>query len=236
MHAVIMTGGRGVRLRPFTDVLPKGLLPVGGQPILETIIKQLRHHGFSEITLVCGYLGQFIQTYFTDGSRFGVHLDYYMEEQPRGTIGSLRNLGEWSEPRLIMNCDVLTTLDFAGMFRYHQTHSPLVTVASQIKTIPISLGVIETNDDAVTALSEKPEQKVRVSMGIYVMEPNAIDYIPKEASFDAPQLIQSALADGQLVRQFGNDADWLDIGTPEDYERAQSKFQELSDAGLLGGE
>ncbi len=236
MRAIIMTGGRGVRLRPYTDVLPKGLLPVGGKPILETIITQLRRSGFQQITLVCGYLGWLIETYFGDGGRLGVHLDYYTESEPKGTIGALRDLGEWSEPRLVMNCDVLTTLDYQGLFRYHKANSPLITVASQMKSIPISLGVVETDEERVTGLFEKPETKVQVSMGIYVVEPKALDYIPQNACFDAPQLIQSALKNGQKVLQFRNDAYWLDIGTPEDYQSAQGKFQELHDAILAGGD
>lgn len=226
MDAVIMTGGKGTRMSPYTQVLPKGLLPVGGRPILETIVKQLAHHGFRSITMTCGYLAPLIQTYFGDGKHWGISLSYTVEPQPLGTIGALRLLPPWQGPVLVMNCDILTTLDYTRFLRFHQSGDGCLTVATQRSDIPFHLGVVETNGDRVTHFAEKPRQNATVSMGIYIMEPKVLDFIPANTFFDTPELIRTLLKQGETVRHYMNDAFWMDIGRPEDYRRANKLLPE----------
>ncbi|MDD9269944.1 sugar phosphate nucleotidyltransferase [Paenibacillus sp. GCM10023248] len=235
MEVVIMTGGKGMRMAPYTKVLPKGLLPVGEQPILEIIVKQLRHYGFTSITMACGYLSSLIQTYFGDGSSRGVDITYHVEREPLGTIGPLKCLRRMSGPFLLINCDVLTTLNFAKFRDFHIEGGSLLTIASQKKGIPIQLGVLETKDDYVTNIIEKPTHLACVSMGIYMMNPIITDYIPANKFFDIPDLIHAVLADDQKVRHYENTDFWLDIGRPSDYTLANEEFGKLKSI-LLPGE
>ncbi|UJF35789.1 sugar phosphate nucleotidyltransferase [Paenibacillus hexagrammi] len=235
MEAVIMTGGKGMRMAPYTKVLPKGLLPVGEQPILSIIVKQLRHYGFTSITMACGYLSDLIQTYFGDGSAWGVSIRYHVEKQPLGTVGPLASLQRPSGPFLVMNCDVLTTLDFRQFMQFHTSGGSLLTIASQQKGVPIELGVLETENEYVTNFIEKPMRSAHVSMGIYMMNPDVVDFIPTEQFFDIPDLIHALLAADSSVRHFENDAFWLDIGRISDYTAANDQFEQWKTA-LLPGE
>lgn len=235
VEVVIMTGGKGLRMAPYTKVLPKGLLPVGEQPILEIIVKQLRNYGFTSITMACGYLSELIQTYFGDGSSRGVSITYHVEHEPLGTIGPLKCLKQKSGPFLLINCDVLTTLDFAKFRAYHINGDSLLTIASQKKDIPIELGVLETKEDYVTNIVEKPTHTAYVSMGIYMMNPEVTDYIPANQYFDIPDLIHAILAAKEKVRHYENNDFWLDIGRPSDYTRANEEFIKLKSV-LLPGE
>ncbi|MGG1551498.1 sugar phosphate nucleotidyltransferase [Paenibacillus ferrarius] len=235
MEAVIMTGGKGMRMAPYTKVLPKGLLPVGEQPILEIIVKQLRNYGFTSITMACGYLSGLIQTYFGDGSSRGISISYYVEKEPLGTVGPIRLIQRRSSPFLLINCDVLTTLDFAGFRDFHMTGGSILTIASQKRGIPIELGVLETQEEYVTNFIEKPTRSAYVSMGIYMMNPEIADYIPAGSYFDIPDLIHKLLAAGEKVRHYENNDFWLDIGRPSDYTRANEEFGKLKSL-LLPGE
>ena len=225
MDAVIMTGGKGLRMAPYTKVLPKGLLPVGEQPILEIIVKQLRYHGFTNITMACGYRSSLIQTYFGNGSAWNVSITYQVETEPRGTAGPLKTLTHLSEPFLLINCDVLTTLPFRKLWEFHMSGGrSLMTIASQQKQIPIELGVLETEGDRVIRFIEKPVRNARVSMGIYMMDPDILAYIPEKQFFDIPDLIRVLLEDGKEVRHYENDAFWIDIGRPADFARANEVY------------
>lgn len=235
MEAVIMTGGKGMRMSPYTKVLPKGLLPVGEKPILEIIVKQLRYHGFTNITMACGYLAPLIQAYFGDGKAWNVSITYQVEHEPYGTAGPLKTLTHLSEPFLLINCDVLTTLSFRQLWEFHRSGDSLMTIASQKKQIPIELGVLETEGDRVTGFVEKPSQTAHVSMGIYVLNPEILHYIPEKRFFDIPDLIQALLAAGKVVRHYDNDAFWFDIGRPTDFERANEAYPKMKHL-LLPGE
>jgi len=220
-----MTGGKGLRMAPYTKVLPKGLLPVGEQPILEIIVKQLRYHGFTNITMACGYRSSLIQTYFGNGSAWNVSITYQVETEPRGTAGPLKTLTHLSEPFLLINCDVLTTLPFRKLWEFHMSGGrSLMTIASQQKQIPIELGVLETEGDRVIRFIEKPVRNARVSMGIYMMDPDILAYIPEKQFFDIPDLIRVLLEDGKEVRHYENDAFWIDIGRPADFARANEVY------------
>lgn len=235
MEVVIMTGGKGMRMAPYTKVLPKGLLPVGEQPILEIIVKQLRNYGFTSITMACGYLSGLIQTYFGDGSSRDVSISYYVENEPLGTVGPIKLISRRHGPFLLINCDVLTTLDFSRFRDFHIQGGSILTIASQKKGIPIELGVLETQDEYVTNFVEKPTRSAYVSMGIYMMNPEVADYIPSHQYFDIPDLIHALLAANEKVRHYENNDFWLDIGRPADYTLANEQFGKLKSL-LLPGE
>ncbi|MFB5191249.1 sugar phosphate nucleotidyltransferase [Alicyclobacillus fastidiosus] len=235
MEAVIITGGKGLRLAPFTKVLPKGLLPIGEQPMLEIIVKQLRNHGFTTIHMACGYLSSLIQTYFQNGERWGVDIDYVVEKEPLGTIGPLKMVPLISkQPVLVMNCDVLTTLNFRDMMNFHMNGTSLLTIASQKKSVPIEFGVLQTDGSRVTQFLEKPGRSEHVSMGIYVVSPALIDYIPRDKYYDMPDLILRLLASQQEVRHFENESFWLDVGRPDDFAKAGEVFPRI-EAELMRG-
>lgn len=228
LEAVIVTGGKGSRLTPFTKVLPKGLLPVGEQPILEIIVKQLRNYGFTHLHMACGYLASLIQTYFGDGGPWGVNIDYVIEDKELGTIGPLKKISCLSgRPILVINCDVLTTLDFRKLMEFHNSGTSLLTIASQKKTVPMQFGVLQTKGDRVTDFVEKPTRAEHVSMGIYVMSQELVEQIPDEIYYDMPDLILQRLASGEEVRHFENDAFWLDIGRYEDFVNANELYPQI---------
>ena len=221
MRAVILAGGRGTRLLPYTTVLPKPLMPLGDRPILEIIIGQLRQHGFTEITMATGYLSHLLQAYFGDGSRFGVHIEYSIEDQPLGTAGPLTLIEDLKEPFLFMNGDVLTNLDFSDLYRYHDAQAADMTVSLYAKDIQIDLGVLDLNQDSeVIRYIEKPTFSYMVSMGIYVISAHVLDYFPRGQRFDLPDMVQRLLKDQRKVAGYRCRGEWLDIGRPEDYARA----------------
>ncbi|WP_206922856.1 sugar phosphate nucleotidyltransferase [Alicyclobacillus suci] len=235
MEAVIITGGKGLRLAPFTKVLPKGLLPIGDQPILEIIVKQLKHHGFTTIHMACGYLASLIQTYFEDGRKWGVDIDYVVEDKPLGTIGPLQKVPfVGQEPVLIMNCDVLTTLDFRNMMAFHRASDSALTIASQDRRVPIEFGVLRTDGIRVTKFLEKPERRELVSMGIYVADPALVRHIPEDTYYDMPDLILQLLAVGEPVQHYENQSFWLDIGRQSDFAQASEIFPSIQSQLLPG--
>lgn len=235
VHAVIMTGGKGTRLAPYTKVLPKGLLPIGSQPMLEIIVKQLHMYGFTNITMACGYMANLIQTYFGDGSRFGVTIQYVVEDTTLGTVGALKIVPELADTFLVMNCDVLTTLDLRDFAQFHRAGSSMLTIASQQRSMPIRLGVLRVKQDKVIDFVEKPVEQVCVSMGMYMMNREVIDCIPNDKYFDVPDLVRRVLARNLPVRHYENKAYWSDIGTYEDYVKACDEFDEIEPLLFSGG-
>lgn len=234
MDAFIMTGGKGLRLAPYTDVLPKGLLPVGGRPMLHWIVSQLTHHGVQRITMACGHLAELIQTYFGDGSRYDVEIRYFVEDKPLGTAGALRLIDVSDEPFLVLNCDLLTTLDFSELMRFHRQHGGLLTVASHLQVGRLEYGTLVTQGDRVVHYLEKPMQTAVVGMGVYVLSPDCLKYLPSEDNVDMPQVIEQILDAGQPVYHFANDAYWLDIGRPSDFKKANEDIQSIVRIAGLG--
>ena len=229
MKAVILAGGRGTRLAPYTTILPKPLLPLGEKPILDVIIRQLRQHDITDITLAVGHLAELFMSYFGDGRQFGaVKMTYSREERPLGTAGPLRLVPGLSETFLVMNGDVLTTLDFRDLVASHQARRALVTVAIQTRRIPIDLGVVEHDADfRLTRYVEKPVHDVQVSTGIYVFEPRVLEFIPEGEHLDLPDLMTRLVQAGEPVYCHPFDGYWMDIGRSEDYARAAADFDEL---------
>lgn len=225
MRAVILAGGLGARLRPYTTVIPKPLVPVGGRPVLEHIIRCLHRSGVRQVDLSVSYLGALIQVYLSQAHLPDeIELRYHWEDQPLGTAGALRAVPDLGGTFLVMNGDILTTLDYAALIRHHEEHDATLTIAMHRQSVDIDLGVIESRDGVVTGYVEKPTLNYDVSMGIYVYDARALDYLPQGPS-QFPDLVLRLLEAGEPVRAFASDADWYDIGTVEEHERAARDFE-----------
>ena len=190
MKAVVLAGGKGTRLAPYTRILPKPLMPIGDMPILEVLLRQLKRAGVDEAILTVGHLAELLRAFFQDGERLGLTVRYSFEDIPLGTAGPLRLVKGLDETFLVMNGDVLTTLDFAKLIDYHRKSGALVTVAVHSREVKIDLGVLKLNGDSrVVDYIEKPTLQLRVSMGVNVFEPAVVDFIPFNQYFDFPSLI-----------------------------------------------
>jgi len=225
MRAVILAGGKGTRLAPYTTVLPKPLMPIGDMPILEIVIRRLAHYGFDHITLAVGYLAELLMAYCGDGAKYKVNLDYSREQEPLGTAGPLGLIRDLDESFLVMNGDLLTTLDFSALWQYHRQRGAIATLASYRKDVKIDLGVVEVSDDNwVTDYIEKPTYHYSVSTGVYIFEPEILKYIEPGKRLDLPELVLKLLRGGKNVNVYPFDGYWLDIGRHEDYEIAIEEF------------
>jgi NDP-mannose synthase len=227
MKAVILAGGRGARLAPYTTIFPKPLVPIGERPILEIIIRQLVRQGIGDIVLSVGHLGELIEAYFQNGHRNipGLDLSYVRESKPRGTAGPLAHIPNLDQTFLVMNGDILTTLDYQSLYEFHRSSGAVLTIAMHRKDVRIDLGVLETNEaQEVVAYREKPAYSFDVSMGIYVYEPAVLRYIAKDEYLDFPDLVLRLLSFGEKVVGFHSEDYWFDIGRREDYELAQKEF------------
>jgi len=228
MRVVILAGGKGARLKPYTTILPKPLMPLDDMPILEVILRQLRQAGFSAITIAVGHLAGLIGAYFGDGSKWGVKIDYALEHQPLGTAGPLASIDDLGETFLVMNGDVLTTLDYRELVNYHRQRKGLATVAMYNREIKINLGVLKTNDrDEIYDYVEKPVFEYQASMGIYVFESRILKYLDRGKPFDLPDLIKALIKADEVVNGFRFNGYWRDIGRREDYEQAVEEFKTL---------
>jgi NDP-mannose synthase len=223
-QVVILCGGAGTRLAPYTHVLPKPLLPLGDRAILEHVIEHLGLQGFKNIVLSVGHLSHLIQAVFGDGDSHGVKISYVREDRPLGTAGSLRLIHGLQSTFLMLNGDVLTTLDYRDLVRRHHQMSNLLTIAVTVRTTSIDYGVLTLEKAGeghrVTRYEEKPSFDATVSMGAYVLEPAVLELIPGDNYFDFPQLVQALLDAGAAVGAYVYDGFWLDIGRHEDYEVA----------------
>ncbi|MBN1656838.1 MAG: NTP transferase domain-containing protein [Anaerolineae bacterium] len=236
MKAVILAGGRGQRLAPYTTILPKPLLPIDDIPILEVVIRQLKSAGFDDVTMAVGYLAELLIAYFGDGEKLGVRIRYSREEQPLGTAGPLSLLDHLDEPFLVMNGDLLTTLDYRAMWDFHAHGGTLATLATFRRSVNIDLGVIETDGaGSVTAYIEKPTYHYTVSTGIYVFDPLVLRLLSRGEKFDLPDLVTALMSKGHRVATFPFEGYWLDIGRPDDYQRALDEFRH-NRARFLEGE
>jgi NDP-sugar pyrophosphorylase family protein len=230
MKAVILAGGKGARLAPYTTIFPKPMLPVGDKPILEIIIRQLAYYGFKEIVLSVGHLAELIQAYFQNRNTLpeGISLTYIKEEKPLGTAGPIALIPDLKETFLVMNGDVLTTLDYLKLLAFHKEKGALLTVAMHKKEVKMNLGIIEvSNDYQITKYTEKPQFSYFNSMGIYVYEPEVIRYIEPGVYLDLPTLVLKLIENGDKVFGYYHDKPhyWLDIGQHEDYQKANEEFE-----------
>lgn len=234
MRVVILAGGKGTRLKPYTTIFPKPLMPVDDMPILEVVIRQLRKKGFNKITIAVGHLAGLIESYFGDGSKWGVKLDYSREHKPLGTAGPLAFINNLKDTFLLINGDVLTDLDYIELMKYHKKEKAMATVAMYMKEVEINFGVLKANENnKIFDYIEKPNILHQVSMGIYAFEPKILKYVKKEAHFDLPELIKTLVEHNELVKGYPFNGYWRDIGRIDDYEKAIEEFKKMR-GKLLG--
>lgn len=231
-RAVIMAGGEGTRLRPFTHTIPKPLLPIGRKPVAQMIIERLVDHGFTDIIMSLGYAADLIRAYFQDGARFGVRISYYEEASKLGTAGCLAHLPELKEgPFLVTNGDLLTDLDYRDLLERHKTAGAALTVATRTETVSLPYGVLHIENGRVQSVQEKPLHSYSCNAGIYALSPEAIDYVPADGASDMTDLIARLLEKGKVVQPYEIPGYWYDLAEAGDFDRA---IDELGKLGLLG--
>jgi NDP-sugar pyrophosphorylase family protein len=228
VQAVILAGGKGTRLVPFTHVFPKPLVPLGEKPILDTILRQLKHFGFTQVTLAVGYMAEMIETYVQHGERYGLDITYSFEEEPLGTVGPLAQMAHLEQRFLVMNGDVITNLDYGDLVTFHRQQQGLLTIGTYQKHFKIDLGIIHhEGNHSITDYIEKPLHIFQVSMGVYVFEREVLQYIEPRKRLDLPDLVKRLLAHGRSVVSYPFEGYWLDIGNHSDYEKALEEYDRI---------
>lgn len=227
MIAVLLAGGKGTRLAPFTISLPKPLMPVGNHPILEILIKQLKEAGVNKVIICVGYLESLIRSYFGDGSKFGIEIVYSSEDQPLGTAGPMKLIqSQLTDTFFFMNGDIFTDVDLREMYKFHKTNNATATIGLTRRTVDIDFGVIKIDEKSeFTEWKEKPTLEYLVSMGMYVFEPSVLKYLPGDF-FNVPDLIIRLHDAKEKVSGFQHKGQWLDIGRIEDYQLACKLMEE----------
>jgi NDP-mannose synthase len=232
-QAIVLAGGQGTRLRPYTTVLPKPLVPIGDRPICEIVVERLRGAGFTHVVFAVNHLAELIEAFFGDGRKWGLEIRYARESEPLGTAGPIAMVEELDDSFLVMNGDVLCDLDLRELVAAHRERDAIATLAAYRKSVPVSLGVIDVGEDErLVGYTEKPTLHYRVCMGIYVFERRVLEYIPRGQRMDLPDLMQALVARGERVHCHAFSGDWFDIGRPEDYEQAL-QWYEANAARLL---
>ena len=225
MKAVLLAGGLGTRLAPYTAVLPKPLMPIGDKPILDIVIRQLKHQGVKEVILAVNHMAELLMSYFGDGERIGLPIQYSREEKPLGTAGPLGLLQNIEDSFIVMNGDILTNLNFSNLVDNHHASNSIATMGVCRRIVETDLGVVEFDvNDVLTSYLEKPTYEHWVSMGIYVFQPRVLEFIQPGQHLDLPDLMNMLISSGETINCFRHEGYWLDIGRLEDYEKAQSDF------------
>ena len=225
-HVMIMAGGLGTRLRPITETVPKPMIEVGGRPILEHILERFREQGFRKISLCVNHLAEIIEHHFCDGARFGVQIDYVRETKRMGTAGALSLLAERPEkPLIVMNGDILTSINFGQMLAFHYENAALATMGLNRYQYQVPYGVVDVRNHHITGFSEKPVFDFFVNAGIYVISPEILDLIPPDRFFDMPSLFDQIHPDRRVA--FPLHEYWLDVGKPADLSRAMDEFGDI---------
>lgn len=233
MKAVIQAGGKGTRLRPYTLVLPKPMMPIGDISVIELTLKWLRRNGVIDAYITTGYLGHLLKALCGDGSQWSLNIEYSHEKEPMGTVGALNLLKErLDETFLVLNGDLVTDLDLYDFTRFHRSHGGMLTVGVTSRKVHVDLGVLETEGSTVTAFHEKPSISYTVSMGIYCMEPDILEMIPEGVPFGFDDLMHVMLGKGLPVHVFNHNGTWMDIGRPEDFQKAQEFLTQNEDRVL----
>ncbi len=224
-RAVILAGGKGTRLKPFTLVLPKPLVPVDEYPILEIVIRQLAQFNFNHITIAVNHQADLIKAFFGNGEKWNIKIDYSKEEKPLSTMGPLKLIKDLPEDFLVMNGDILTDLDYSNFYRTHVTNKELYTILSKKREDKVEYGILETNEaNSLIGFKEKPVNHYQVSTGIYMVNKKVLNDIPYNTSFGFDQLMLKFINDNKNVKVQPFDGYWLDIGRPDDYEKATDIF------------
>jgi NDP-sugar pyrophosphorylase family protein len=233
VHAVIMAGGRGTRLAPYTAVLPKPLMPLNDRPILDVLVRQLLRDGVKGITISVSPLSGLIETWMRHHGRYGIPIDFVYEDAPLGTAGALRNIRRPDSTFLALNGDVLTTLDVRDLIAHNRETGAIATMAIKRRTVDVEYGLVHLHSDGrVDRLEEKPQLAFTVSMGVYAMAPSIVDLIGDGERIDFPDLMVRAMNAGHTVDTLLYDGYWRDIGNPADYEAAIVDFDANPDEFL----
>jgi NDP-sugar pyrophosphorylase family protein len=228
MKAVVLAGGKGARLKPYTRILPKPLMPIGDMPILEVILRQMKAAGIDHVILTVGHLSELLRTFFQDGHQWGLNIEYSYESCPLGTAGPLALVNNLDDTFLVTNGDVLTTLHFRDLLAFHHEQQAAASIAVHHRKINIDLGVIQWNGSPlINGYIEKPTYDYCVSMGIYVFEPRVLSYIPHNEYLDFPDLVKKLLTAGEKIVGYQYDGYWQDLGRPDDYETASRDFENM---------
>ena len=221
--AIIMAGGKGLRLRPLTKTTPKPMLPVNGRPMLEWIVKRFVDQGITEIVISINYLGGQIENHFGNGTKFGADITYLRESSPLGTAGALSLLAEPTEPFITINGDILTSVNFNDMLRYHLTNEADITMGATIHSVEIPFGVLKTCDYTLSSIREKPIYNFPISAGINIISPAMLKQLSKLGVVQMPEFIESVMANGGKVVAFPISGEWADVGCPSSYEMANAE-------------
>ena len=225
-RAVILAGGTGTRLRPYTVVLPKPLMPIGDYPILEVIIRQLARQGFTHVTLAVNHQANILKAFFEDGTRWGVHIDYSLELKPISTIAPLSLIADLPESFLLMNGDVLTDFQFSEFLERHMACDRLFTIAAARRSQLLDFGVLQVDSaHRLTGFSEKPQVEYLVSMGVYAVNRRVLQFVPSDSKYGFDDLMKDLLLKDEPVAVEPYEGYWLDIGRPDDYLRAIEEFE-----------
>jgi dTDP-glucose pyrophosphorylase len=227
-RVVLMVGGLGTRLRPLTEHIPKPMLKVGDRPILETIILNFKKYGFTNIVLSVSYKADLIKSYFDDGSKLGVKIEYIHEDKKMGTAGALSLIKEWEdEPFFVMNGDILTNVNFKSMLNHHTKSNSVATMGVREYDFQVPYGVVNLEENTIESIEEKPVYNFFVSAGIYVLEPKALELIPKESYFDMPELFTLMIESSLKTNSFPIQEYWLDIGRIDEFKQANDEYKEI---------
>jgi dTDP-glucose pyrophosphorylase/CBS domain-containing protein len=221
LRGVVMAGGLGTRLRPLTNSIPKPMVPIAGRPLLEHIVDQLRESGIRRVDFTTFYKGEVIEEHFGDGTGFGVQIGYTQETEPLGTAGSLRLLNDWNEPLLVINGDIFTRMDFRALLHFHEEHHADMTVAVRAYEISVPYGVVETDGELITGISEKPVIRNFINAGVYLLNPKVRQLIPASKVFHMTDLIHKLTSQKRRVICFPIHEYWIDIGKTEDYQEVK---------------
>lgn len=229
MKAIVLAGGKGTRLAPYTKILPKPLMPIGDMPILEVLLLQMKRAGVTEVILTVGHMAELLRAFFQDGARLGLQIEYSMEDRPLGTAGPLSLVADRLEDAfLVTNGDVLTTLNIRELVEAHRASGAIATIACHARKVKVDLGVLQLDgSDDLTGYIEKPVYDFFVSMGIYVFEPRVLQYIPYNQYLDFPDLVLKLIQMGERVRGYRFNGYWQDLGRADDYEQAVQEFEAL---------
>ncbi len=227
-RAVILAGGKGTRLRPYTVVLPKPLMPIGDYPILEVIIRQLKEHDFTHITMAVNHQAEIIKAFFGDGSKWGIKIDYSLEKKALSTMAPLRLIKDLPDDFLVMNGDILTDLDFGKFYKNHIQNNNIFTISSYKRVIKSEFGVLDVDNlNTLTGFREKPVSVYDVSMGIYMVSKKTVEHIPEDTFYGFDHLMLDLMKNNKKPKVQKFDGYWLDIGRPDDYLQAIEEFDEM---------
>jgi NDP-sugar pyrophosphorylase family protein len=235
--AVVLAGGRGTRLLPYTTTIPKPLVPVGERAVLEIVLRQLRHAGVRQVRLAVNHMAELIMAFFGDGAKLGLAIDYAVESEPLGTVGPLARMADLPENFLVLNGDTLSDIDYVALYRDHVARGARLTLSVHRREQKVDFGVLELDAGSrrVVGFREKPLQAFDVSMGIYVFHRSVLARIPRDRPYGLDQLVLSLLADGEPVHAYPFSGYWLDLGRPDDYDRANREAGRWLPGGEAAG-